>query len=482
MNLLTDPWIPVRNAPSAEITLQELLCNDNSALELDFHRDDMELAALQLAICLTQAIFTPADAAELKQRIKTPFSADEYQQACAPFAEYFDLHHPTQPFMQSRGVKAKEPTRAQKIFAGLGANHALFNDAGEIQSAPASWIAIALFNQAVNCPSFGGGFKGGLRGEAPLSTLIKGKSLRETLWLNVLSQDFISTSLPHTAKIESDLPTWVTPIKEKANIPAHTIGLLRGLFWQPAKVELLWDDAGLCTGFNKEKFKYDIEGFWLHPHSPHFLSKKADKQYYASFRSTAPVWTYCNQFLFEKLPEQDGYVPALVVTQYRKLYPNADLQLISGGYRNNQASILQRRHELLALSHGWNNNMQDFKAIIDNALDIKGRLRWALQSFAKADANLPKFKLDDIAEQRFYRDTEDFIHRRLRELEWNEVTAEKQNFFKELSATAKAVFKEVIRPYSGLQDPKLLYAATQCEAKLNGALRKLNPDPEELST
>ena len=36
--------------------------------------------------------------------------------------------------------------------------------------------AITLFNQASNCPSFGGGFKGSLRGGAPITTLVFGNS------------------------------------------------------------------------------------------------------------------------------------------------------------------------------------------------------------------------------------------------------------------------------------------------------------------
>ncbi len=483
MNLLIDPWIPVRSAQTPEISLETLLCQDNPGLELSFHRDDMELAALQLAICLAQVIFPPADRCELRERKNTPMMPEAYRAGIQPFIEMFDLRHPTQPFMQTRGVEAKEFTPIQKLFAGLpeGQNHALFNDTGEIAVVPASWAAIALFNQAVNCPSFGGGFKGSLRGEAPVSTFIKGNSLRETVWLNVLNREFLTEKLPHLENIKQDLPVWVAPITAKSSFQTYTIGLLRGLFWQPTRVELLWNESGECIGFNKEKFVFDVGGFWIHPHSPHIVNPKQDKRYYLSFRNVAPAWTYLIQMLIENISGKQGHVPALVTTQYRQMFPGEKLNLIAGGYKNKQASIIQRRHELVSLASGWDENMGNLAELISFALDIKNRLTWALQQFSKS-ANVPKLNLADIAEQRFYLDSEDFIYSHLRRIEWNEITTEKQRFFDELSGLARRLFAEGTQSYQNLTEPKLVRALAESERLLSGALYNLNPTPKVKET
>lgn len=488
MNLLTAPWIPIRDASTPEISLETLLCTDNSDLALGFHRDDLELAALQLAICLTQVLFAPADKRAWRERMRAPLTREAYQEGIQPFREWFDLRHATYPFMQTRGVQAKDFTPIQKLFAGLpeGNNHALFNDAGEIHAVPAAWAALALFNQAVNCPSFGGGFKGGLRGEAPVTTLIKGKTLRETVWRNVLHRDLLREKLPHLADIsdEQDRPTWVAPIPANGKLYHYQIGILRGLFWQPAKVELLWNADGKCIGFNKEKFNYTVEGFWQHPHSPFIINLKQKKQFYVSFRNTAPAWTYCNQFLLEKETDKEGHVPALTITQYRGLHETGRLDLIAGGYKNKQASIIQRRHELVSLAHGWDENdenMANLEELIGFALKIKNCLTWALREFAK-HANVPKLKLDEIAEQRFYLDSEDFIHRRLRHIAWDEIAAEKQRFFAFLSPLAQNVFEEVTRPYRNPSEPKMLQAWAEKERLLRRALRKLASTQEETPT
>ena len=239
MDLLQSPWIPVReDAAVSHISFEQLLCSPNH-YQLSLSRDDMELATLQLLISLAQCIFTPKDRNELVQRVRQPLAPKTYRQAVEPYRTWFMLDHPQHPFMQSRGVKAKEVTPIQKLFIGLpeGNNHALFNDKGEIVAVCGSCAAIALFNQASNCPSFGGGFKASLRGSAPITTFATGKHLRETLWFNVLSQDRVADLL--VPQHINNVPVWVDPIPAKGKMHAYEIGLLRGLFWQPARVELL---------------------------------------------------------------------------------------------------------------------------------------------------------------------------------------------------------------------------------------------------
>ncbi|MEZ5593688.1 MAG: type I-E CRISPR-associated protein Cse1/CasA [Gammaproteobacteria bacterium] len=476
MNLLTAPWIPVSSADMPGITLQTLLCQENPELAIRFHRDDIELATLQMLVCLVQVLFLPDNKHTLRERLAKPLTEQEFQAGIAPFVDMFDLRHETHPFMQTRGVSAKDATPVQKLFAGLpeGNNHALFNDAGEITAVPAAWAAIALFNQAVNCPSFGGGFKGGLRGEAPLTTLIRGNSLRETVWFNVLNREYLTASLPHLENIKEDLPVWINPIAEKSTIHAHQIGLLRGLFWQPAKVELLWNEAGQCIGFKKEKFNYTVDGFWQHPHSPFIVKPKQNKKFYLSFRRSEPAWTYLNELLVHKLTDKQGHVPALVISHFQEVFHHRTLHLIVGGYKNKQASIIQRRHELLSLASGWDENMQNLEQLINYAMDIKGKLSWTLREFGKK-ANLPKLDLSANAEARFYLDSEDFIYSRLQQVDWNELIPEKQRFFDRLASLATRIFEEVTQPYQNLTEPKMLKALAESERLLRRALNKLNP-------
>lgn len=65
MNLLTDPWIPVRpdggTGPLQLLTYRQLLCAPDPGWRIALPRDDLELACLQLLGSLTQGKTVAAD-------------------------------------------------------------------------------------------------------------------------------------------------------------------------------------------------------------------------------------------------------------------------------------------------------------------------------------------------------------------------------------------------------------------------------------
>jgi len=485
MNLLTDPWIPVQNGGrSALITLKQVLCEDHDH-RIALPRDDMELACLQLLICLTQVLFLPDDASALRQRARTPLTPDEYEDGIQPYIDWFDLRHPETPFMQIRGVKAKETTPIQKLFVGLpeGNNHAFFNEPGEITAIGEPAAAIALFNQAMNAPGFGGGFKDGIRGRAPITTLMSGPRLRQTIWINVLHKQSLLEILPdHERLVSRDRPVWVEPIKAKARISVQEIGLLRGLFWQPAHVELVFSrEPARCaltgewveepvTGFLKEKFVYDLTGDWIHPHSPRVVDLKKGTIKYLSFTTTAPAWTQLDHLLVASEDQKTGHRPAEVVRQFRRDLARSD-QLIVGGYRNKQASILQRWHEFFPLRPGWDNKGEQIARLVGMALEIKTQLRNKLFGFAKASGATG---VNEKAEALYYHQSEPLIHATLREIDWSEAGGTIDRLRDDLIRLSWEIFCQVTRPYA--HEPKMIEALARAKRNLAGAFKQLQGD------
>lgn len=480
MNLLTDDWVPVSHKGDFKhISLQNVLCEDES-WEIACPRDDFELATLQLLICLTQVLFTPSDPQQLRQSHQNKLTIDEYKKGIQPYLEWFDLLHPKYPFMQVRGVESKEFTPIQKLIIGLpeGNNHAFFNAAGEVKSIGLNYAAIALFHQASNCPSFGGGFKGSLRGGAPLSTFIKGASLRQTIWLNVLHQDYLNKNeYPDT-----NPPVWVDLIQSGQKIYPHQISFFKGLFWQPAHIELLVDEkASVCDisgqpiskriyGFKKEKFNYELADTWRHPHSPlSWVEKKGiSEKRYASFTTTAPAWTQLSQFVLEQEEKKEGYSPALVVSQFNEVFPGKSLALMIGGYRNKQAAILERRHELLNLSEGWDRNAKFIKSFIELALAIKKNLRDKLYGFGK---KIGIEGLSDQAETMFYQDSEIIIYNLFRQVKWSEAKDMQDMLYIQLSQLAQTIFEYITQPYQ--HEPKMIKALITSRRSMRAGLKKL---------
>jgi len=487
MNLLTEQWVPVRPLPSGKpgkISLRQLLCEEGT-WELCLPRDDMEIAALQLLVCLTQVLFTPIDAQTLKQRIAGHLSEDEFRGGCEPFNDWFQVDHPDYPFMQVRGVKAKEPTPMDKLLAGLtGATNSCFvNQSGLGECLCTGCSAIALFNQASCVPSFGGGFKAGLRGGAPITTLVQDVS-----WYSATKRQ---------------KPIWVEPIKAGEKIAAERIGLMRGLLWQPAHIELLPSTGkGVCSccgcqteeiyrGFKKAKFNFTVEGTWPHPHSPRISIKKKGQieEKFAAFTTSAPSWTQLSRFVVQQQIDdsnKEGQQPAAVIRQVQFLFGGKAqrLCLLVGGYRNKQASILERRHEVFTLNHGWDRHTADIKQLVKQGLRYRDALYKSLSYFvrgAKATKRKGKIKgsgvkLHQVAEGRYYRSSESTILDTLARIDFENSAPELIRMGDKLTSIVKELFEESVRPY--LQDPELIRTLAVARRTLNKHLRALKPQQD----
>ncbi len=491
MNLLTDNWIPVRKGDVAEyISLKKLLCTDDD-WQLTSNRDDMELAALQLIVCLVQVVFMPDDGDALFEDWEKPMDEDAFEKGVESYLEWFDLLHPTQPFMQIRNFRA-EKTPIQKLFVGLpeGNNHAFFNAVGEVDSVSLPAAVVALFNQNSNAPGFSGKQKAGIRGATPITTLIKDESrLRRTVWVNVLSKDFAKK---YFSNIDST-PVWIEPIipidtvatyieKSKSkknshnrkNIAAQDIGFIRGLFWLPVLIELVINNEDIesmpiCSSFKMgSDFYYEIKGTWIHPHSPRILNEEGS-EYVHSFTITSPAWTELNTFLFKDINEQEGSIPALVVSQYQEVFAaGKPLNLVVGGYCNKQALILQRRHEMFSLQKGWQDGKAHLEMILNFGLNCKDELRKKTYGLSR---NLGVKGMAKQSEQLFFSLSETVVHRLIRDLTWKDRLQEvekSKNVFIELS---REIFDQIVKSYE--HDPKMMKTIVKSRAGLNKSLLKL---------
>ena len=506
MDLLKDEWIPTRPQQSGQpqrIDLKTLLCRTEH-WELALPRDDMEMAALQLLICLVQIALPPADERQWRERIAKPIDDGTLNAAIEPYSDWFQLDHPDFPFMQIPRVHAKEITPMEKLLPGLDTS-----TEGRFVNAPDMAIglcggctAIALYNQANNAPSFGGGFKFGLRGTCPVSTFAQGDDLRTTIWLNTLSLQTLSPQRLTSSPAQSQPPTWVEPIKEKTTIPATSIGLLRGLFWQPSHVKLSSSEAsGQCsccgqytdhlyTGFYKAKFNYTIDGLWLHPHSPQSLSiKKGSPEIrYVGFTQPVPTWTQLSRYVVKRDIDQiekgeQGQKPALVIQQLQKyLGGKAEkFELLAGGYRNNKAAVVERRHEVLTLSKGWERHTADLHQLLNHALAYRTALRKKL--FVCSRGIKEKLKgagldLHELGETLFYRRTENLMLHHLAEIDFENVLPTYLELDKQLGNTCREIFDELTAPYQ--HDPELFRTITINRRSLQKELKENRyNNPEE---
>ena len=506
MNLLIEEWIPVRPLPTGamkKISLKQLLCG-NEAWELCLPRDDMELAAVQLLICMTQALLTPKSLDELKRRIAKPLTEADYDAAIKPFSDWFQLDHPTQPFMQVRAVIADKITPIDKLMPGLNdsTNGCFVNERELGEYLCGGCAAIALFNRASCSPSFGGGFKsnlrdsrwpgkdgkGGLSG-TPVTTLIQGDHLRRSVWLNVLEESNTKTFQEASAQ----KPCWIEPIVAGEIIPAQKIGLARGLFWQPGHIELLPPVAATacsCCGcktdlayttFKKAKFKYTVTNIWPHPHTPRIMISKNGEveEKFVSFTTIAPSWTQLSRFVVQQQvsDKTEGQQPSAVINQVRNVYGvnAAKLHLMVGGYRNNQASVLERRHDVFTLNLGWDSKTEVVQYLVSLGRGYRAALYKALYVFVSGikDVKGAGVKLHQEGEAQFYRRSESTIENTLARIDFTAPEIELGRMRKSLKQIAEDIFEESTQPY--LRDPELIRTLAVSRRILHKHLKNLEP-------
>ncbi|MDD4804776.1 MAG: type I-E CRISPR-associated protein Cse1/CasA [Candidatus Pacebacteria bacterium] len=501
-NLLTENWIPVQQQGQFEtISLKRLLCRDED-WQICMSRDDMELAALQLIVCIVQVVFMPDDEDCLMDAYKKPMNEADYDKGILSLMEWFDVLHPKYPFMQTANVKPEIKNKKvvnwasiQKLFVGLPeesstseSSNAFFNAGDEIDCISFGESVIALFQQATNGFSLGGRFYSvGLKGSMPITTLIQESSLRKCIWCNVINKDFLKETSSLLDGDKNNQPTWVVSPSFDSKSPeyAHTIGLLRGLFWQPARVKLDVDDNFQVKGFFKEQGMSYVKDFWQHPHTPidiiRLKNNNQKEKPFLSAKQDLPLWGQMLSFFYTQSTEQEGFSRALVVSHYAKIVGRKkSINLAVGGYvqGNSTESLAGRKHEMYSISSGWENQIAEMSLLISYGLDAQKALDYSIYSFGKElreirivrNKEKPSKLITNLMNQAknlYFNNSEEIFHSIMRELDVNDVSKYNDNFVQ----LAIGTFDTIFLPYE--HDPKLLKAIVMGRKELIKKLMKI---------
>ena len=488
MNLLKDAWIPVKkDGEPVHISMEELLCSD-SCFMLSHRRDDMELAALQLLISLAQCVFTPQSKGDWMRALKSPMPKETYSEFAEKYIEWFSLDDIKYPFMQDRDAKDEVLTGIQKLFPGMpegDGSATLFVDDDAITKACPSCTALALFNQATCAPSFGGGTKGPLRGSAPVTLFVYSENLREMVWRNVFTADWAEEK--NIELKPDDKPVWVDKLKRGSKISTASIGIFRGLFWQPAFLCMDWQkeeesicpccgrkNTVFCEKFHKNKFVYELTGpNWIHPHSPYTLDEKANDFSIVTFnrKTNLPLWSR----IPELLPCETNQVSSSsavkhYVNERRKM---EHLPLVVGGYKNQKASITGRRHEIFSVASAWvsdSDKLEKLNSDIGVAMSFHDIIRKKSYFFGKAIDQASKIP-DAIAQEAgslFFQRTEALMHSYITQPDESATTV---CLARSLKTICEDIFEEVASPYVG--SPKGLKSYSLIRNELSNELYKI---------
>jgi len=432
MNLITDRWIPVIRKDSAQeddthkddtntIVPWQIAEAENPVIEIKATRPDFQGALYQFLIGLLQTCFAPEDEDEWLERWKDPPQPDELEAAFDKVKDAFELDNQDGPaFMQEH----PDPDNHDKVFEEVewlpvedligGAlssntrkdNKDLFVKTKQIEVVSPYWAALALFNLQITGVLAWGQHRVGLRGNAPLTTLImpadfKQSSLWKKLWLNVIYREDIDLIPGDPAKKNrSDIFPWMgktrtSPNKEPtspsdANPLQHYWAMPRRICLKVEPVKGKCDLSGKDIEKGVKFYKRVPDGVyytngWVHPLTPYTRKDKGQfpkpiegKHASEGFRQ----WVSLNYDEYaDENSRKTRWGRALVVKHYYEEKPRInDTRLWCFGYDATNANVKCWYESSMPTFQVPNDNVDALKDHVSDALQLAYQIVEELRS------------------------------------------------------------------------------------------------------
>lgn len=313
-NLLHEPWLPVRTEGGGVRRIAPYQIGNQAFLELAPGRPDFKAALMEFLIGLMQTTFAPRPR-DWEKWLKHPPPEEELRQAFCVHESFFELLGERKAgkglFMQDLTMcDADKPARSGVDSLLIEqANADLFVHPGGIQSLCPACAAAALYTLQAFAPSGGRGHRTSLRGGGPLSTLLKGRSLWEGVWLNVLPcgpRPDELPSAPDAAQLAGQVYAWAAPTRtsEKGEEthpddmhPLHAYwGMPRRLLLEAAPAKTACDICGgqhetAITSVLARPSGYNYSAYWQHPLTPYRLSGEGEPPLSIKGQSNAAAYS-----------------------------------------------------------------------------------------------------------------------------------------------------------------------------------------------
>lgn len=517
-SLLTTKWLPVRLKDGSTGKLAPIDLADENIVDIAAPRADLQGAAWQFLLGLLQCSIAPKNRHRWEDIWEEGLDATLLRNALLPLEQAFQFGAESPSFMQDFEPLSGEKVSIASLLPEIpGAQTTKFNKdhfikRGVTERFCPHCAALALFSLQLNAPSGGKGYRTGLRGGGPMTTLIELQEyegnlqtpLWRKLWLNVMPQD--DAGLPLPTHCDELVFPWLAPTRTSelpgAIVTEGQVNKLQAYWGMPRRIRLDFTTThvGNCdvcgeqsdTLLNSMTVKnYGVNyAMWRHPLTPYRLPLKEGSEFYSVKPQPGGLiwrdWLGLNQ---EGKSETNAEYPALVV----KLFNASNLKQVTVGlwgfgydFDNMKARCWYEHHFPLLL------NKQDglisrLRQVATTASRLLSLLRSALKEawFADAKGARGDFSFIDID---FWNQTQSGFMALVRKIENGDNPDEVQNKWqKELWLFARRYFDEHVftHPYESVDLKRAMkarkkYFTTSAEKQSAKAAReKKKPEAAE---
>lgn len=477
-NLIEEAWIPVirKDGERSTIAPWELTSDyqENPIVELDAPRPDFNGALVQFLIGIVQTELPPTNPVTWKRMFRRPPGPEELKASFGTHIDAFNLDGDGPRFMQDLTLAKGEALAIDKLLIERPGEQTVkknidhFLKRGGIDHLCMTCAAMALFTLQTNAPSGGRGHRTSLRGGGPLTTLVTGRTLWETVWLNVISPQELERYGNSALTGAADIFPWMGETRTSKDDEITTPQDVNPaqMFWgMPRRIRLDLDgesEPGACdlcgttterlvSAFSAKDSGVNYKGGWCHVLSPYSTNPKGELL--AKHAQPGGV-TYRNWLGLVQNDSQNNSRPAAVVSLFRE-ERQAGLtgfqpHLWAFGYDMDNMKARCWYEGKMPLHHIDEGLLPAYEEEIARLVRTAGLIGFSVRtSIKKALFSRPEDATGDLSfiDARFWQDTEPAFHKTLDELaillkEGGDRTALKLNWLKSLRKEGERLFDD----------------------------------------
>lgn len=472
----------------------EVLGRESQVTEFNAPRPDFNGSLIQFMVGLAQTTMAPEYDTDWEDILDNPPSVDEVKKAFGIFSHAFYLNGDDEPrFMQDASSLDEKIHSIDSLLIEMPGDNTIkenkdhFLKRKTVSKICPNCAAMALMSLQLNGPAGGAGHMTGLRGGGPLSCLVQGRNLQETVWLNVLPKDDFFRGFSFEEKNEEkDIFPWMDTLrkygKEQPKITLLDANRLQ-IFWGTGRrIWLDYDNvqSGECDlcgctsemlieGYCTKTHGISYDSTWEHTLSPYY---QKDGVWIAHHLNPGGL-SYRNWL---GLIQNDRGENRRVAPVVERLYNESGLlkrrgisfKLWSFGYDLDKGKTrcwYESRMPLILVEDEYRD---EYESNISQIVKTAGFLQSTLHSCVKeAWYSRPKDKGDiGVVKQRFWSETEPFFYNSIGEIlteirNEGDVSPVKLNWLRRVNKYGlEEIFDFYTRlNYSGEIDPKQVVKA-----------------------